>query len=485
VSGLRHRITASFNASVLQQGWSARGLPLTASQPASVRLLARRERHVRPSTPPRQRPAATVARPSAGYGIEDQKKAYGIPLDLAATHPATLQMVWGPGTFGYSPGELREFRDRDCPGLNVDKVHFDTDIHGEYGGDNFGEGSLDTRMIASFGMNVSTIVSNTNASMSTEEGDGFGYAMLEFITELASRPVVPHVLSLSLGSLSAYSCDLLCDKAAATGQVTRSECDAYLQTQRQVCMFTSTSQVELINQALQVLGLRGTSVLGSSGDGGSHWSFGPFHGFGKVPKVLNQIGCEYNFPIFPSPSPYMTSVGGTEWQAGDPEQPIMWPGSGGGFSWQFKRPSHQDAAVSHYLATAASLPAASSYNASGRGYPDISAVATQGTSESSPTFAGIFSLLIDARLNAGLPPLGFLSPRIWQVAAAFPGAAFEDVTHGNSKTSCSTGFPAAHGWDPTTGWGRPVWKGLVAHFASDTAALRQSSLGPRGSPRRS
>jgi len=58
-------------------------------------------------------------------------------------------------------------------------------------------------MITSFGLNVSTLVSNTNTSMSTEEGKGFGLAMLDFVTELASRKTVPHVLSLSLGSLSA------------------------------------------------------------------------------------------------------------------------------------------------------------------------------------------------------------------------------------------------------------------------------------------
>ena len=56
-------------------------------------------------------------------------------------------------------------------------------------------------MISAFGMNASTLVSNTNTSISTEEGDGFGLAFLDFVTELASRPVVPHVLSLSLGSL--------------------------------------------------------------------------------------------------------------------------------------------------------------------------------------------------------------------------------------------------------------------------------------------
>ena len=48
-------------------------------------------------------------------------------------------------------------------------------------------------------------------------------------------------------------------------------------------------------------------------------------------------------------------------------------------------------------------PASTAYNMSGRAYPDISAVAVDGTSQSSPTTAGIWSLLMDHRLNAGLP----------------------------------------------------------------------------------
>jgi len=266
-------------------------------------------------------------------------------------------MVWGPGTFGYSPLGLQAFRATQCPGINPSKVRFDTDHHGRFGGDNFMEGNLDTHMISAFGMNVSTLVSNTNASLSTEEGDGFGVALLDFVTGLANRAVVPHVLSLSLGSLSAYSCDLLCAEAAKTRKVSRGECEAYLQSQRQVCMFKSEAQVARINHGLMALGLRGVSVLGSSGDGGSHWSFGPFRGAGRVPSVLNEVGCAFSFPIFPSPSPYMASVGGTAWEAGDPRRPVAWEGSGGGFSWQFGRPEHQEAAVAAYLSrTAGAAP---------------------------------------------------------------------------------------------------------------------------------
>ena len=49
---------------------------------------------------------------------------------------------------------------------------------GTAGGDNYGEGNLDVRMIAAFGLNVHTIVSNTNTSKSTEEGNGFGEVTL-------------------------------------------------------------------------------------------------------------------------------------------------------------------------------------------------------------------------------------------------------------------------------------------------------------------
>lgn len=148
------------------------------------------------------------------------------------------------------------------------------------------------------------------------------------------------------------------------------------------------------------------------------------------------------FPIFPSPSPYITSVGGTAWASHDPTKPIAWEGGGGGFSWSFAAPAHQQAAVAAYLGNTSGLPPASQFNASGRAYPDLSAVAEDGTSESSPTVAGIFSQIVDRRLNAGLGGLGFLGPRLWKVASQFPGSAFEDITAGNTKTSCDSGLPS-------------------------------------------
>jgi hypothetical protein len=58
------------------------------------------------------------------------------------------------------------------------------------------------------------MVSNTNTSSSTEEGNGFGYAFMDFSLSLSAAPNVPGVVSLSLGSLSAYACSQLCTIAS-------------------------------------------------------------------------------------------------------------------------------------------------------------------------------------------------------------------------------------------------------------------------------
>ena len=77
---------------------------------------------------------------------------------------------------------------------------------------------------------------------------------------------------------------------------------------------------------------------------------------------------------------------------------------------------------------------------------------------------GIFSLLNDYRLNAGLPPLGFVNSRLWKVGQESPGEAFVDVVGGNTSRTCDNGFLATKGWDAVTGWGTPTWPGLVKHF---------------------
>ena len=68
------------------------------------------------------------------------------------------------------------------------------------------------------------------------------------------------------------------------------------------------------------------------------------------------------------------------------------------------------------------------FNAGGRAYPDVSAMATgyiveqggkatvaAGTSASTPVFAGVVARLNAARLMHGKPVLGFLNPWLYQI----------------------------------------------------------------------
>jgi tripeptidyl-peptidase-1 len=135
-------------------------------------------------------------------------------------------------------------------------------------------------------------------------------------------------------------------------------------------------------------------------------------------------------------------------------------------------------ALSKYLSNKTGFPDSWRYNASGRGYPDIAAqsenflvvqlgltMPVAGTSCAAPTCGGVFSLLNDARLQAGKSPLGFLNPLIYQVAAENP-SAFNDVTEGYNM-GCGPsglGFPAREGFDLSSGWGSPnfgVLKSIV------------------------
>jgi len=93
---------------------------------------------------------------------------------------------------------------------NISSVKI-TENTGTVGGDNWGEGTLDAEYITAFAPGVTTLVVNSNTSMSTEEGLGFGYAFLDELLALAQVPnmQLPYVLSLSLGSVSWSSCNMM------------------------------------------------------------------------------------------------------------------------------------------------------------------------------------------------------------------------------------------------------------------------------------
>lgn len=166
---------------------------------------------------------------------------------------------------------------------------------------------------------------------------------------------------------------------------------------------------------------------------------------------------------FPADVPWVTAVGGTTLErSADGFTESAWTGSGGGFSKFFSEPDFQK-----------SLPSAVQGQLNGhRGLPDIAAdadpatgmafyVAGQwqqvgGTSASTPLWAGIIAV---ANQMAG-HPLGFINPGIYKVAtSASAPQDFRDITVGDNSFSAGnvqvTGFQAAAGWDPVTGWGAP------------------------------
>jgi hypothetical protein len=93
-----------------------------------------------------------------------------------------------------------------------------------------------------------------------------------------------------------------------------------------------------------------------------------------------------------------------------------------------------------------------------------------GTSASTPVFAGIVARLNAARFAAGKSALGFLNPWLYSLK----GSGFSDITEGNNGcyeagACCAEdlpppqrGFHAVSGWDPASGWGSPIWEELLA-----------------------
>jgi hypothetical protein len=456
---------------------------------------------------------------NGGMDLASQKAAYGVPAGLQASHPKNRQMVWGTGSFGFGKEDLEMFYSTYAHGANIEKVVNDgANKWDGHDGKNYVEGMLDTSYISGMTGNITTLVSNSNVSAKTESGEAFGAALLAFLVQLNARQTehMPLVLSMSLGSLSFHSCDTICTDLSKAKVHTYDQCWSFMQKQFQVCMFESAAQQESIDLELMKLGLRGVTVLAASGDGGSHFSFGPFS-TGGIGDAINAVACRRGgLPVYPAASEYVLSVGGTQWQGDSygptctPSKPCGWDSSGGGFSLTPQHnttASFQKSFVNAYLKKAATVapsikpPSPTPAANLGRGYPDLAALAafgipvcdyggcsgSGGTSASAPTVAGMLSLINDARLAKNLPPLGFVLPSLYALATddATYAECFEDVSYETAAggtysknwdcesystcTGCKNGYPAVKSWDPQTGLGQPKFPGLLKHLGSGKA----------------
>jgi len=153
---------------------------------------------------------------------------------------------------------------------------------------------------------------------------------------------------------------------------------------------------------------------------------------------------------------------------------------GGGFSSVAPRPTWQDNLVGSYLENN-ELPPSTWFNSANRGYPDISLNGHNfpvlvngrignydGTSASSPSLAGLFTLMNEVLMSNGKRPLGLLAPLLYQMAVEEPTAfnkispiTVDNRTVGgdNACTSmycCQYGYKVSESaWDPVTGLGTP------------------------------
>eukprot|EP01110_Echinostelium_bisporum_P007598 TRINITY_DN285_c0_g1_i2.p2 TRINITY_DN285_c0_g1~~TRINITY_DN285_c0_g1_i2.p2 ORF type:complete len:142 (-),score=42.96 TRINITY_DN285_c0_g1_i2:64-489(-) len=96
-----------------------------------------------------------------------------------------------------------------------------------------------------------------------------------------------------------------------------------------------------------------------------------------------------------------------------------------------------------------------------------------GTSCSSPSLAGLLSLINDALLNAGKPSLGYINQILYQMAQDAPDA-YTDITSGSNRCNrsycCLYGYEATEGWDPVSGLGSPVFSKMMSYIMSLKAA---------------
>lgn len=198
------------------------------------------------------------------------------------------------------------------------------------------------------------------------------------------------------------------------------------------------------------------------------------------PMVLNDTG-QCTPPIgvtagHPVDNPWVTAVGGTipnpglATVAGRTAPDALWtaPNShsdaeSAGVSTIYPKPSWQQG-----------IPALD--GVTGRAEPDISMDASDGTSQASPTFAGILALA--TQLNGA--DLGTVNPALAAIGPRGTAAGIIDVPAGYTDTAYGvTGFSTATGYDLASGWGTIY----APNFVSALVTQIDSQHGP-GQPSR-
>jgi hypothetical protein len=239
---------------------------------------------------------------------------------------------------------------------------------------------------------------------------------------------------------------------------------------------TQQAAIHSLDPAFLDAAAKGVPVSFSSGDCGP-----------TDPPVLNDTGqCTPAIGVtadHPGDNPWITSVGGTlpnaglSTPAGRTAPDALWAArtthsdaEGAGVSTVFPQPSWQK-----------DIPALA--GVTGRAFPDISLDASNGTSQASPTWAGILALA--TQLKHG--DLGTVNPALAAIGPRGAAAGIVDVPAGYTNSAYGvTGYATATGYDIASGWGTiwapdfvPALVGAVnrQHGAGDPARQAAALLG--------
>jgi subtilase family serine protease len=219
------------------------------------------------------------------------------------------------------------------------------------------------------------------------------------------------------------------------------------------------------------------TVVVSSGDWGA--ATDPCPGAGTAVAQVKGVN-------LPASDPLALAVGGTSLQAkqhtGAYEGETAWnipaaggsspEASGGGSSALFPRPTYQDGIPGIGATRGVPDVAADADPGTGMalaiagGGQDYILIGAGGTSASAPLWAAVIAL---ADQYAGRD-LGFVNPALYQIGRSpHYHQAFHDVTTGTNTVALPgqtiTGYQAAPGWDPVTGWGSPNAQALIPLLA--------------------
>ena len=237
------------------------------------------------------------------------------------------------------------------------------------------------------------------------------------------------------------------------------------------------------NAIFQQMAVQGQSMFSATGDNGAYDNAGTNPDGSLNPNALGTLSVDD-----PGSQPYVTGVGGTRLSSGpggayqseaawgSPTDTTLSPqgsGGGGGFSVQWPVPSYQ-AGISPAPANR-SVPDVALNADPNTGYSVYTSGAWHvfgGTSVGAPLWAGFTALVNGQRAAAGLAPVGFLNPPLYQIgASASYAGGFNDV-----KTGSNLFYPARTGYDNASGLGTFSGDALLNTLATRLVPVSQGEV---------